>query len=205
MHLRTAIALAAAIGGCAAHAAADLVTIDFESLSQSEIFSGTGWDATATTDVLDTYAGSGVTFSAGVSGINIDNIFLPNNTGSNAIVNSIRIGGVDTVTPVFSLSAVGAGWSDVSFSYIALGMITYTAYDSTNTEIIAGVLNSAPLTWTDLSLSATGGGSIARIELSGAGADVLLDNLMYSNIPAPGAAALILAGIGGFGLRRVRR
>lgn len=200
-------ALFVTLGFGVASAAAGRVTLDFESLNQTEIYSGTGWNGVATTDLLDTFAGSGVTFSAGVSGVNVANIFLPNGGGTNAITNSARSGGADTLTPSFTISAVGSGWKEVSFSFLATGSVTFTAYDSGNNVLFSDALPSPsiPLTWSSYSLILGKTSGIASIEFAGAGADLFLDELGLVLVPLPGTAGLALAGLGLLGLRRARR
>ncbi len=195
--------------GAAPLSAAEVFTIDFESLNQLAIFNGTGWGSEETADIGERYKDDGVVFSPGVSGQNINRIGLGNGSGQNGIINNIREDGVDTPTLSFTISAVGGVWSEISFDYLKVSDILYIAYDSNDNAVFADVFDGPHLAWTNFSYTAPSGGSnaaehIAKFELrSTIGSDLILDNLRVVLIPEP--ASLALLGLGGVALLGRRR
>lgn len=195
----------------AASAWADPVTLGFEALDQSGVYGGAGWDGMNTTRLNAQFIASGIDFGGTTSGWNHDTI-LPGIAGADgmtSLVNAYRIGGADTYTTI-EMSAVGATWDLFEIRALTTsGDVSMSAFDSGGAvleTIDLGQTLGSDTMWQAFAFSVAG---IARVEVSGAGGDVLIDTIHFGPfdsvaVPLPSSGVLALAGIVavGFGSRR---
>ena len=194
----------------ASAALANPVTLDFESLDQSGVYGGSGNDGLNTTRIDDQFLADGIDFDGTTSGWDHSRWFSDGADGSTSLVNAYRIDGTDFGTTI-EMSAVGSDWD--SFSIVALTVtdeVSMSAFDAGGTLLqtveLGQTIGSGDI-WQAFAFSVVG---IARVEISGAGGDVLLDTIRYdpaaiSIIPLPGSGALALVGLVGASVLTRRR
>ncbi len=188
------------------------VTLTFESLDQTGIYGGAGWDTQNTTRVAE-FAAAGIDFGGTASGWNHD-VILPGTSADGAVslVNAYRTAGIDTYTTI-EMTAVGSTWE--AFEILALTTsndVTMSAFDSGGTLLesidLGRTLDAgAGGAWQTFMFSVSG---ISRVTVTGTGADVLIDTIHYDPldsvvIPLPGSGMLALAGLAAIGVGTRRR
>lgn len=188
-------------------ALADTVTIDFEDLDQSTIYSGDSWAGGNTTKLSTQFIADGIDFGGQGSGVNHDNLFfgsiLPGDGQRVSLLNGRRADGVDVLVPVMTFTAQGGTWSNFEMRVLTLAMIEARAYDAGGSLLETLSLDTGT-TWMDFMFAIDG---IARIEFEGTGADLLIDQIRFTNsvvIPLPGAGGLALVGLSMCAPRRRR-
>lgn len=185
--------LALALGLASPAFAAPTLSVDFEKT----------WDFG--TEVANTYAAEGATFTNVLGLSNDANFSYYSNSPSPLGVAYVQLDGV--VNTAAYMNVAGGLNDGLSFFYAGVDTATISAYSGLNgTGTLLGTITLAATgadfsNWQHGVLSFTG--TAQSFDLSGTNGVAALDNI--SSVPEPSAIALLLAGGGALALTRRRR